>query len=443
MASINKVKKVFTHEKGAAVSSTNAEKLLRRSVQSCMLWESEFYEEGESIYKRIEKYASQVDPRVLSRIAIEARNEHNLRHVSLLLLSFLCKTGSGSSVVSDTFPQVIKRADELTEFVVIHAKVNGVAPNNVKKVLSAQAKKGLARAFTRFDEYQLAKYNRDGAVKLRDVLFLCHAKPLNKQQDLVWKRLVAGQLQTPDTWEVQLSGGADKKETFERLIQEGKLGYFALLRNLRNMVEAGVDRKLVTKALARTDTGRDKILPFRFLAAARHAPSFEPALDEAFSSSLDFIPELSGTTVVLVDVSGSMQHPLSAKSDLTRMDAACALGVLVRSEEKRVFSFSINCVEVPARKGMAGIDAIRTSQRNNATNLTEALDYVNRNVKYDRIIVITDEQSQSNRLPQKLKGSLGYMINVASYQNGVAHSDWVQLNGFSENIIKYITALES
>ena len=67
--------------------------------------------------------------------------------------------------------------DELAEFVAVYAKVNKVTPKNVKKKLSAQVKKGLAQAFAKFDEYQFAKYNRDGDVKLRDVMFLCHPKP--------------------------------------------------------------------------------------------------------------------------------------------------------------------------------------------------------------------------------------------------------------------------
>jgi hypothetical protein len=95
----------------------------------------------------------------------------------------------------------------------------------------------------KFDEYSLAKYNRDNAVKLRDVLFLCHAKPKDKEQEALWKKLVEGTLETPDTWEVALSGGNEKKETWERLMQEKKLGGLAFIRNLRNMTNA----KLIVK----------------------------------------------------------------------------------------------------------------------------------------------------------------------------------------------------
>ena len=54
----------------------------------------------------------------------------------------------------------------------------------------------------------------------------------------MWKRLIAGELAVPDTWEVALSSGANKREAWERLLREQKLGALALLRNLRNMREA-------------------------------------------------------------------------------------------------------------------------------------------------------------------------------------------------------------
>jgi 60 kDa SS-A/Ro ribonucleoprotein len=145
--------------------------------------------------------------------------------------------------------------------------------------LSAQVKKGLAAAFTKFDEYALAKYNRDAPVKLRDVLFLSHAKPVDAAQEALWKRLVEGELATPDTWEVALSAGEDKTASWERLLAERKLGALALLRNLRNIKAAKADEKLVREAIRSMRT--ERVLPFRFIAAARYAPQWERELEEA------------------------------------------------------------------------------------------------------------------------------------------------------------------
>ena len=197
-------------------------------------------------------------------------------------------------------------------------------------------KKGLASAFTRFDEYALAKYDRAGVVRLRDVLFLSHARPVDEAQAALWKRLAANQLTTPDTWEVALSAagrseGANKRELWERLLAERKLGPLALLRNLRNLHESGVSEKLVLSALAALKT--DRVLPFRFLAAARNAPQWEEALEKAMLRALDGrATRLAGHTVLMVDVSGSMEAPLSQRSDMRRCDAAYGLAILLREK---------------------------------------------------------------------------------------------------------------
>lgn len=428
-----------THE-GAPAARLSDEQALRRSVLACLLWEREFYEDGEEIAARILRLAGNVPAATLAALSIEARTEMNLRHVPLLLLSALARHGAGSSLVSDTIERVIQRADELSEFLVIHAKANGVTPDKVKPKLSAQMKKGLARAFGRFDEYQLAKYDRAGAVRLRDVLFLVHAKPKDEAQEALWKRLVAGELTVPDTWEVALSGGADKRETFERLIREGKLGYLALLRNLRNMAQAGCDETLVREAIVARKGGADRVLPFRYVAAARAAPQFEPALDQALSEAVLRMPVLPGKTAILVDVSGSMDYPLSSKSDMKRIDAAAALASVIHGD-RRVFTFSHQVVEVPPRLGMAGVDAIVRSQPHGGTYLGAAVAAINAQVPHDRLIVVTDEQSH-DPVPDPV-AKRAYMVNVASNQNGVGYGNWTRITGFSESIIRFIVESEN
>jgi hypothetical protein len=336
-------------------------------------------------------------------------------------------------LVAETLARVIQRADELAEFVAIYWK-DGRVP------LSGQVKKGLAAAFPKFDEYQLAKYDRGGPIKLRDVLFLCHAKPRDAAQAGVWKKLIWGRLATPDTWEVALSSGADKREAWQRLLLENKLGALALLRNLRNMKEAGVDEDLVQSALRSMKTQR--VLPFRFLAAARYAPRWEEALEQAMLACVAGQEKLPGKTLVLVDVSGSMIAPLSRRSEMQRTDAAYGLAVLLREigEKVSVFSFSDDLVEVPARRGFALRDAIDASQHHNGTYLGKAVEGLNRDEAYDRLIVITDEQAH-DAVPAP-KGR-GYVINVASYKNGVGYGKWTHIDGWSESVVEYIRALET
>jgi len=421
----------FTHEGAPAKDVRDPLVRLRRSVLSCLLWESEFYEDGQTIADRIGELARLCRPADVAALAVEARGDFNLRHAPLMLLDALAETGSGTPVLSETMPRVIQRADELTEFLAIYWRKG-------KRPLSAQIKKGLVKAFTRFDAYQLAKYDRANSVRLRDVLFLSHAKPKDDEQAQVWRNLVNGTLASPDTWEVGLSAGGDKKETFTRLLSEGKLGYLALLRNLRNMVESGVDLELIRSAL-RDGKGQDRVLPFRYVAAARACPQLEPDIDDALCRRISGLPTLPGRTAILVDVSGSMGDQLSARSDMSRMDAACALASVINGDI-RVFSFSEEVVEVPPRRGMAGVDAVRNSQDHSGTYLGAAIQAINTQVSCDRLIVITDEQSH-DRVPDPV-AERAYMINVASNRNGVGYGRWMHIDGFSERVLTFIHEME-
>ncbi len=437
MAKINKAQSANTHE-GAKGRAFAPEQQLRRALMSCMLWEDQFYEDGVSIAERIGALVPQVDAEKVAAMAIEAREDMKLRHAPLLIVREMARHEGHKALVADTLERIVQRPDELTEFLAIYwADALGPMQQRKTRAVSAQVKKGLARALTKFDAYQLAKYDRDGAVRIRDVLFLTHAKPKDAAQEKVWKELVDGKLAAPDTWEVNLSGGADKRATFERLIAERKLGALALLRNLRGMQVAGVTKSVIGKALDAMRT--DRVLPYRFIAAAQYAPDLEPELEHAMFRSIEGHARLPGKTRLLVDVSGSMEAQMSAKSEMRRLDAACGLAVLAREigEDVEIFTFSNDVKKVAPRRGFALRDAIVNSQPHGGTELGKAIAEVDR--KGVRLIVVTDEQSHD--VVPAPKG-VGYMVNVASYQNGVGHGPWRRIDGFSEKIIDWIISSE-
>ena len=427
---------IQTHE-GAPAKNVTAELELRRSVMSCLLWEKGFYEDGKEVAERIQKLIPKVSALTVSKIAIQAREDYKLRHVPLLIVREMARINTHKHLVAYTLERVIQRADELAEFVAIYWK-------DGKQPLSAQVKKGLAKAFNKFNEYELAKYNQDGAVKLRDVLFLCHAKPLDKAQGKLWKKLVEDKLETPDTWEVAISAcksEAEKKKEWTRLVKERALGSLALLRNLRNMDEVGVPAKEVKAALSEMKV--DRVLPYRFISAARYAPKLEPELEEVMYKCVENESKLKGKTTLLIDVSGSMDGALSGKSDLTRIDAACGLAILLRElcDSVEVYTFSSKTVLVPARRGFALRDAINNSQEHGSTHLGAAVKKMNELEKRDRLIVISDEQSQDSVGKPDFKGA--YMINVASDKNGVGYGkQWTHMDGFSEAVVSFVREYE-
>jgi 60 kDa SS-A/Ro ribonucleoprotein len=448
---VKTVSDLRTHE-GAPAKRINAEQELRRSVMACMLWEDSFYEDGHSIAERITGLVAEVAPMNCANIAIEARENMKLRHAPLWIVLSMAKLPSHKMYVAGTLSRIIQRVDEIAEFLSLYW-LDG------KKPVSAQIKKGLASAFLKFNEYQFAKYNRDGAIKLRDVMFLVHPKPVGAEQEVLFKKIANNELETPDTWEVALSTGKDKKETWERLITENKLGALAFIRNLRNMNDVKVNRELVISGLKSLDV--DRVLPFRFVAAAKAAPNFEDSLDELLLKSLSQREKLKGKTVVVIDVSGSMYgSPVSKKSDIDRAIAACALGAIAREvcENASIYATAGNDITkihqtalVPTRHGMALIDSIYGMCRplgGGGIFLTPVCKWIaEREENVDRMIVITDEQdcaSSGSDSPVHANplGKHNYLINVSVEKNGIGYGQWTHLDGFSESLINYIIEYE-
>ena len=433
MSSTNiKMKKpaLINHAGGPSLA-IDAQQQLKRVVLANMLFEDQFYIDGKSTADLVSSLVPKVAPDKVAEIAIEARSAYKLRHVPLMLCRELARIGK---LKAETLTSVVSRPDEIGEFISLYWK-------DKKQPLANQVKKGLAQAFSKFNEYQFAKWNKNSAaVKLRDALFLVHAKPKDEAQAELFKKIASDTLEVADTWETNLSAGADKRETFTRLLQEKKLGALAFIRNLRNMSQAGVDESLVRSYAKSVNT--DRVLPFRFIAAARMMPQFEDMLEDMMLRSLESHEKLPGKTVLLIDVSGSMfGTKVSAKSDLDRFDAAAALAVLAREicEEVEIYSFSHGAVRVAPRRGFALVEAIRNSQSHRGTYLGRSMAEINKGTSYDRVIVFTDGQS-SDRVPAP-KGK-GYVINVASYQNGINSGAYTTITGMSEAVIDFIQMSE-
>jgi 60 kDa SS-A/Ro ribonucleoprotein len=425
-----KTKPVFTHN-GAKAANISLERQLERSVMSCMLFEGTFYEDGKDVASRILDLANKVSAKKVAELAVKARSEGNLRHVPLILALALAKKRYEGT--ADMIEQVIQRPDEMGELLALYWK------EDKNQSITAQMKKGLARAFEKFNEYSLSKYRGlDREVSLRDVMFLVHPNPPTKELAKVYKKLANNTLEAAETWEKKASAGEDQKKVFTNLIKNEKLGALAMLRNLRNMKEAGVATSVIKKGLANMNI--ERVLPFRFITAARYAPEFEPELEEAMLKCLDLEEKLEGDTYFLVDVSGSMTAKVSGKSEISRMDAACGIAMLLREKCKsvKIYTFSTSSHLVPSRRGFPLRDAITSAPNyGGGTNLGSALRQIPKD--YDRLIVITDEQS-SDRVPNPQ--GLGYCINVASYANGVGYGEWVHVDGFSEQVVHFIESYE-
>lgn len=278
----------------------------------------EFYRTEKQAMESLRSLIARVDdPVFTARAALYARQVHGLRSVSHLVAGEIANKVKGAAWTQHFLDAVVRRPDDVLEILGYQLGCYGrPIPNSLKK--------GLGRALSRFDEYQLSKYRRAHAdFKLVDAVNLLRPKATP-----ALGKLMRGELAPADTWETRLTrlgaesedepGLASAKEAaWADLLLNRKLGYLALLRNLRNLLTHAPQladelcRQLTNEEAIR----RSRVFPFQFLSALgalqednlpRAAQVLE-ALNKAVDVSLANVPVFPGRTLVALDISGSMK----------------------------------------------------------------------------------------------------------------------------------------
>jgi len=450
-----------------------------------------FYEKSDTRLVRIQELMMKNNPEYVAKLAVYARNEMYMRSVPLVLAIELAKSNSGNAVVSKTVNGVVKRADEITELLAYYQLANN--RNGVKKLnkLSKQIQKGLSEAFNRFDEYQFAKYNRDTEVKLRDALFIVHPKAKDESQQEIFNKIATNELAVPYTWETELSAlGQVKYENekvkidavkvkWEELINSGKIGYMALMRNLRNILEANVSAEHIKKVCDylsnENAVANSKQLPFRFLAAYREMKFLKSeyvtmilnALEDAVVASAKNLKGFDVSTRVLIacDVSGSMQKAVSAKSKVMLFDIGLMLGMLMQSKCKRIvtgmFGDSWKVINMPNRGVLSNVDEYykREGEVGYSTNGYKVIDdLINRGVIMDKIMLFTDCQLWDSKVggsslekswkayKQIAPNAKLYLFDLAGYGNtplSIQRNDVCLIAGWSDKVFDVLHSIEN
>lgn len=429
---------------GAPAARQGGEQLLRRAVMACLLWEDMAYEDGAANADNIAALIPQVDPKIVADIAIETRRKQKMRHVPLYIAAEMAKHPRHKAYVERVLIEVITRPDQITDFMAIYWK-KGKCP------IAACIKRALAKIFNRFNEYSLAKYNRDAPIKLRDVMFMVHAKPETPEKEALFKKLAENTLAVPDTWEVELSRGADKKATFTRLIEEGKLGSLAFIRNLRNMKDAGVPYEILKKGFA--GLAQAALLPLNFYSAYVTNPEYGREIEDAMFKVYADFAKLPGHTIYIVDVSGSMSAPVSAKSKYNRMEVAAALAAFAAETSERITVYATGTTHkrIKPVRGFALADAIKDAQREcgyGGIYTRRVLEHVKADLKGeipDRIIVFSDSQDcEGGGAKPAPFGKYNYIVDISAHKHGVNYQGvWTaEISGWSESLLTYIRAHE-
>ncbi len=430
----------------------------------------QFYRDAKNTFDELIKLMSKVDPIFSAKAAIYARTKFNMRSITHVLAAELCAHASGQPWAKEFYYQIATRPDDMLEIVAYYFNQGG-------KTLPNAMKKGFAAAFDKFDGYQLAKYRGENkGVKLVDLVNLVHPMPTQKNAKAL-EQLMKGTLRNTKTWESKLTRAGQVAETTENkaalkatawkeLLETKKLGYFALLRNLRNISEQSADSlDLALSTLVDRDRiKKSKVLPFRFLSAIdaikeakiniKDQRKILKALHEALEISLDNVPVFEGNTLVVLDDSGSMTW--SKKSGKSPMEIGSIFAaMLYKSNDADLMRFSDDASFVRPYFGNSAL-SIADHLIKNASSAGTNFHAIFKKAKksYDRIIILSDMQGWVGHYSPKdafndYKKRTGATPFIYSFDlNGYGSLQFPEnkvfnLAGFSDKVFDLMSLLET
>lgn len=440
-----------------------AEKMkLITQVLTSFVNEKKFY--GDNTDEMMETIKSVIakDPAFVANLAVFARREFHMRSVSHVLTAYLAHEPNGKPFVRELVSAVCERGDDLTEIMSFYLSTFGKPiPNSLKK--------GINDKLVTLDEYVLAKYKGDGkAVKMRDLLCLCRPSPKTEAQSAMFKRCLDGTLETPYTWESELSAKSNSTATWEALIDSSKVGYMALLRNLRNILQAHPKNveKVLRKIADPVAVSKSKQLPFRYLAAYKSVQGYATskvfdALETAVRLSAENLPKLEGLTIIAIDTSGSMSAKISGNSEVACYEVAMMLGLIANQmcKDSIVYTFDTTLKELNSSHYDSILAKCRQAACGGGTNMSLPFArIIEKHIKPDRVIVVSDNMCNQGitwysnqtvgQYAQKAREAVGknfwvHAIDCLGYGTQQFNGEKTNIMaGWSEKILEFIRYAE-
>lgn len=389
MAHFNEKKQTGTTNLAGGVAYKESKELQLVSLLLTSFGDDKYYQKATDVFDKLDSLISDCDKLFCAKAIVFARKQFGMRTITHYAASVFAKYIGGETWAKDFYRAVVKRPDDMTEIIACHL-------NRKQKITNAM-KKGFGEAFGCFDAYALAKYRGEGnAVKLVDVVNICHPKETEKTGGAITK-LINGQLKSFDTWESELSAAGNdknaKKAVWRRLLAENKLGYFALLRNIRNIVnleDAELKQTALNALMNENAIRKSLVLPFRFSTAYKELSAVDTDAMRQISRACELacsnVPKLPGKTLVALDVSGSMVS--NKVDDISALFAA----VLAKSNDCDIITYSDDA----QYKFINPDDSLMTIKNSfkftmGGTNFNAVFNVANKH--YDRVILLSDMQA--------------------------------------------------
>lgn len=509
------------YEGGEAFQPDSPERYLYTVTSSNLLEDTFYREDTEALREIIQAVdaVSEENPEFVLKLAQFARHEMYLRQVPQLLLVLAATKYSEElsddevSLIKEYGQNVIDRADEPAQVLAIweHFRDDPTYTAQQSDTLPTGLKKAIGYAMKDFDAYQLAKYDTDRREKnLKDAINMARPVPADDQQALLYQKVMQGELdegeafeehwdygvsheanredieplEPPETWEVVISERGNTREAWEDVLE--RMALMARLRNLRNMLEAGVSEETILNTPIRGkdyETGElftidedgmsmdgvrnSYIFPFRYYTAylmlererGLRAPQIAEWLEDAVNVGTEGLEDLYGDSVVAVDVSSSMRHRLSDDSVVEYMDIAALFGGIFGHKGAETYGFASEYERVDAHPSTPAIEYARKFYEYRWGEATYGHKFMahlaDEEIARDRVVLLSDGQlyqtvrsrggsfrDEWHRYKRDVapEASL-YVIDLSSYGDLVmpeGEPDVYQISGWDDNVLNFM-----
>ena len=454
----------FTHEGGLA-HVRDAESELFLLAATNMAGEDTFYERArdrDARFVALVHHVTRTNPAFVAGLAPYLRTTLLMRSASVVMAAEYVAAGgaSGRAVVDG----VLQRADEPAELLGYWLTTHGRnVPMAVKRGVADAARRlyteraalrydGLSRQVRMADVVELAhphpgddrqsalfrwlldRRHHDDAVAGADRLPVLAAAealevvPTEHRRTVLRERGPAALAQAGFSWE-RLSGwlpGGMDAEAWAAVIPS--MGVMALLRNLRNFDEAGIDDVTVDEVIAKISdpdqVAKARLFPYQLWAAYKHAPSddWKRALGRTLDVSVANIPRLDRTLVV-IDTSSSMTAPVSGRSTLSRVEVAAVMATAMakRSSDVDIVIFGDGNRRLPDLAGTSVLGGVATvvdlvGSVGHATFGHTAIARHFDPKRHQRVVIFTDDQQHDSGRARLDHVPLIYTFDLAGYR---------------------------
>jgi hypothetical protein len=346
-------------------------------------------------------------------------------------------------------------------------------------------KKGFAHAIEQLDSYLIFKY-KDSLI---DLINLSHPDSRKSKatvkvtidgEEVEMKAidaLMKGYKVSADTWEsAQSEAGQEvakavkegklsekqaeqvlkdaKNDNWESMLNDGRLGILAALRNLNNMLKGG-RQSVIDKVCALVSNGdllrAGKIMPYQIDLASETLLANNilngaqlrqalGALESGVEQTVENLKEsLPGRNLVIVDCSGSMQTPIRSQygshSSSCMKKAALIAAMILKGTNADLVQFGSRAkfTQYNPRTSVFSLAQALENDNMGGTNLASAFELIKSAGKeYDRIFILSDNECNSGYQRNAYKSyvrNIGdpyiYSVDMAAYGTQPIKSDKV------------------